>query len=274
MGIVGETSDAIEKATKALKGNPHGAQAVDLVAQSAEILATTLRNVLLPFAAINYGIDKARQYFETRFGPELQEKLGKVPPGDVVEPKAVIAGPVMQGIAYSFEDDSLRILYLNLLTSAMDGGRPDSAHPAYVEIIKQLSSRDARLLAGMREPAERRAWVYPAVRVRAKMLDGSGHSIAYQVILDAGLYFPEEHFSDVADLTALIENWVRLGLFTVDYTSQLMTEGAYDFTDRIPGLDGFRDALHAKQDRELEFDRGILRLTDFGSRFFRAVVET
>lgn len=67
-------------------------------------------------------------------------------PEDIVEPENYVAVPALQSISYSMDSEDLRDLFANLLASATDRNRKDNIHPSYVEIIKQLSPIDAKLL--------------------------------------------------------------------------------------------------------------------------------
>jgi hypothetical protein len=71
------------------------------VVPPALTIAKAINVVLLPIAAINFGYERARDYFQSRFESDLREKLADVPSDDVVEPKPPLAGPVMQGLAFS-----------------------------------------------------------------------------------------------------------------------------------------------------------------------------
>jgi len=59
------------------------------------------------------------------------EKAAGIPPEHVVEPKASIAGPALQALAFSHEEPDLREMYLNLLRASMDARTAKVAHPAF-----------------------------------------------------------------------------------------------------------------------------------------------
>jgi hypothetical protein len=58
----------------------------------------------------------------------------------------------MQGLAFSHDEQALRDMYLNLLATAMNRRDAESAHPAYVEIIKQLTAEEAQTLCSALSP--------------------------------------------------------------------------------------------------------------------------
>jgi hypothetical protein len=136
---------------KAAGDNPQVKEAASNLGQAAVTLTKTINNVLVPLAAINFAFDKARAYFSGKFQQEIAEKAKAIPEEHIVEPKASIAGPTLQGLALTHEEPDLKEMYLNLLATAMDGRAANLAHPAFVEIIKQLDSKDARLI---REPLQ------------------------------------------------------------------------------------------------------------------------
>lgn len=76
----------------------------------------------------------------------LAEKLKNVEPEKIVEPEAYVAIPALQAISYSMNSEKLRNLYANLLAKSMNSDTKDFVHPAYVNIISQMTPLDAQVL--------------------------------------------------------------------------------------------------------------------------------
>lgn len=85
-----------------------------------------------------YAIDETKKL--------LAQKLENVDPEKIVEPETYVAVPAIQAISYSMNSEELRNLYANLLAKAMNIDTKDQVHPAFVEIIKQMSPIDAKTL--------------------------------------------------------------------------------------------------------------------------------
>lgn len=85
-----------------------------------------------------YAIDETKKL--------LEKKLENVDPDKIVEPESYVAVPAIQAISYSMNSEELRNLYANLLAKAMNSDTKDMVHPSFVEIIKQMSPYDARVL--------------------------------------------------------------------------------------------------------------------------------
>lgn len=76
----------------------------------------------------------------------LAKKLEHVGEDKIVTPEAYVAVPAIQAISYSMNSEELRNLYANLLAKAMNSDTKDYVHPAYVNIISQMTPLDAKVL--------------------------------------------------------------------------------------------------------------------------------
>lgn len=87
-----------------------------------------------------------REYALAETEKLLAKKLEKVDEEKIVTPEAYVAVPALQAISYSMSNQELREMYANLLAKSMNLDTKDTIHPAFVEIIKQLSPIDAQVL--------------------------------------------------------------------------------------------------------------------------------
>src|SRR6516225_4176424 len=172
--------ELVGEVIKAAGDSPHVKEAANNLGQTAVTLTKTINNVLVPLAAINFAFDKARAYFQGRFQQEIAEKACAIPPEHIVEPKASIAGPTLQGLAFTHEEPNLKELFLNLLATSMDGRVASEAHPAFVEIIKQLDSEDARLV----QYTLRSENLVPIIQIRETFSNGAEYRILNNHVLD------------------------------------------------------------------------------------------
>lgn len=76
----------------------------------------------------------------------LAKKLEHVSAEKIVTPDAYVAVPAIQAISYSMDSKVLKNLYANLLARSMNISTKDWVHPAFIEIIKQLSPNDVQVL--------------------------------------------------------------------------------------------------------------------------------
>lgn len=106
--------DAIKTATsgialvgeiiKAAGDNPEVKEAGKNLGKTALTITKIINNALLPIAAVNFAFDKARIYYKEKFQQELSQKTSAIPSESIIEPKASIAGPALQGLAFTHEE--------------------------------------------------------------------------------------------------------------------------------------------------------------------------
>jgi hypothetical protein len=69
-----------------------------------------------------------------------------VPPEKIVEPNPRVAVPAAQALTYSLGDELVREMFANLMAADMSADSKAGAHPAFVELIKEMTPLDARIL--------------------------------------------------------------------------------------------------------------------------------
>ena len=77
---------------------------------------------------------------------ETIAELQKIKPENQIEPKLCIAGTAMDAAKYFVEEPDLRTMFAKLIASASDISKVTTVHPAFVEIIKQLTPFEAKIL--------------------------------------------------------------------------------------------------------------------------------
>ena len=75
---------------------------------------------------------------------KIQNKTQEIPEEFLQEPKLNIVGPALEASKYYIDSEILREMFANLISSSVDSRKSSKTHPSFVEIIKQLSSLDAK----------------------------------------------------------------------------------------------------------------------------------
>ena len=259
--VVGIASELL----KAAGNDPNVKAAGHQLGKAALTVARCINNALLPIAAVNFAFDKARGYFSTRFEAEMSAKAANIPPECVTDPKPSIAGPALQGLAFSYEEHDLKEMYLSLLASAMDTRRAQSAHPAFVEIIRQLTAEEALLLRRVL----RRVEGLPIGEVRLEDKTSHHWVMLYQHLIDLR---DTETGAAVENprLPAMIDNWARLGLVEVTYDKYLSGAPFYDPLHARSEVVRLR-AQRMTPQHDVGVRPGVLARTAFGQQFASVV---
>lgn len=83
---------------------------------------------------------------QDRFQRYLKRINDKVPEAQQINAHPQISGPVMDNLKYVEECSIITEMFLNLLARAIDKERVNEAHPAFANIIGQLSPDEAKIL--------------------------------------------------------------------------------------------------------------------------------
>lgn len=240
-------------------------EAAKNLGQTAVTITKTINTALLPLAAVNFAFDKAREYFSGEFQKDLLDRTKDIPLEHIADPKASVAGPALQGIAFANDEPDLKAMYLSLIATSMDKRTSQAAHPAFVEIIKQLSGSEAKLLAGLLQiPGS-----VPIAQIRASTVGQTGWRVRANHVMNLANLQTKEPVVEPS-LAALVDNWVRLGLVEVRYDQFLQGPDAYSWVEGRPEFQSLKASEESEQVK-ISFERGRAGRTDFGKLFAEAV---
>jgi hypothetical protein len=208
------------------------------------------------------GVSQA--YFEDTFPHEMGAKIADIPDENLITPPASIAVPALQGLSYSFEEPDLKELYLNLLTTASDNRQARRVHPAFADIIRQLSPAEAEVLPILF------ASPVPVVCVMLE-LEPSGISTAIiQHLFGRYDLIVKGELEEDRQVPMWVDNWLRLGLVSVHWEELPKNDHTYnyDWVEKHPHY--VRETRSCKG--RVYFNKGQMQSTEFGYEFSRAVL--
>jgi hypothetical protein len=218
------------------------------VGKALGTLGQAVNVALDPLRGLIWTYDQFRAFVVDRVGRELQYR--GVPAEDIITPDADVAVPVIEALRYT----KLRDNYAKLLATAMDSLSADQVHPAFPEMLKQITLDEARILEFL-----------PRVGLDQPMVD------LVRDIPDNGQFVIHRHVGTIgADagcerpgLTAeYIDNLCRLGLLEVPPGVHLVDDWRYD---RIRDLDLVKTT-------ELLVVKKMVGVTSLGGAFREACI--
>lgn len=122
----------------------------DLVHPSAESLGKTVslvpRTVAIWLSSWNRQVVNREESIKLAIDA-IESRVGKIPEEHLTEPPAHIAVPAIQQLAYCYDSEELRGMYANLLLSSMDDQTTEYVHPSLVQLLKEISPDEAKLLS-------------------------------------------------------------------------------------------------------------------------------
>lgn len=258
---VKETIDAVTGLVKAVPVYDDLVQpAAKELGKSLETLAKAINVALYPVSGLVWGFEQIKGFLDTK----LASKLKDVPPEDIIPPKPNVAGPAIEALRYTGHEESLSDMYANLLASAMNKNTAEGAHPAFVEVIKQLTPDEAKLMALFLKDEP-----FQVLSVRAELKTGNGGiTIAHNLSL-----FGERASLEVkALIPSYLDNLNRLGLIYIHNRDSYTDPGMYDELEASELVQHHKSLADARLDRTSSFVRGYVRLTDLGEQFGKVCV--
>jgi Abortive infection alpha len=154
------------------------------IGKSLVTVGKTLNIILAPLAAVVWGYERIQAFVETR----VAEKLRDVPTSRIVAPSPNVAGPVLEALRFAGHEEALRELYANLLASSLDSSTARNAHPAFVEIIKNMTPDEARILRCFSERTEA-----PLLNARLWNQDNTGYTVELRSVSNIGVQANCQH---------------------------------------------------------------------------------
>lgn len=256
-------AEIISKVVVIDKDEPTAQRAGSELAKVVVTVAETIQTCLLPFTALNCASKRAKKYFDDLFEKDIESVTKNIPADKVIEPKASVAAPAIQGLALTHDEASLKEMFLALLGSAMNSDTAESVHPGFADIIRQLDAEEASLLASVLRVA------VPLSVVQLRLPAG----LADYVVVKNHILNVVDDLGQPATYPKLgiwVDNWQRLGLVTVSYADTKWWNRDTYWAQDLPSVqEAMESTNHALTPSHLA--PGKLHLTELGKAFAKAV---
>lgn len=184
----------------------------------------------------------------------------------IVPPENYVAVPALQQIAYCFDSDELRNMYANLLASSMQKDKKWQVHPGFVEIIKQISPDEAKIIKIMwniRKEA--------VITLRAENDKNEG----VDIVSNVSLIGYKANCENPLNVAVYINNLSRLGLLNnLSGFNYLTNDKLYEEIYELDYIKKEKDNIINRNDglNIPNFEKGYIELTDFGKTFCKVCV--
>lgn len=172
-----------------------------------------------------------REVYLVDYKKKMYEKIDTIPNEKLQEPKMRIVGPAIEASKFYIEEEAFREMFAELIASTCNIDYADKVHPAFPEIIKQLSPLDVKFLELFKGNR-----TFPCCEIYAQHVDKS-ITPCLHVLLDIKNSSKQFDYQEELLLTETIENLGRLGLMikngnvlelNYDY-NQFKTHWLYDY---------------------------------------------
>lgn len=220
-----------------------------------------------------YPIRKYNIYAEKKleeFKEELTLKMKKIPENKITEPSINILGPTLEALKYNLNEEHIKEMFTNLLLADINKDEKHKISPAYIEIIKQLSPVDARIIStifALDDIGDYNLYEMKGYDKNDKNTFTQTKLYTIRVLnMHSIIFIPKAIF--ILDTT--LENLKRLGIVE----TRLMIERVKDnYTNRLAEAYIEADILEDLEDTEYGADVYLLSFTKFGRNFIELCMQ-
>ena len=188
----------------------------------------------------------------------LKEKVSKIPENKLCEPEPYVAIPAMQQLSYCENNESLRDMYANLLASSMNIDTKWNVHPAFVDIIKQLTPDEAKFLKKL--PANIMI-LHPLIDVKMSKKPEAGSHTLISNFTTFGL----DVIENKGNICSYIENLERLKIIEIPALSSISNKEVYE---ELKNSEMLKNSIHSsfKEHFTIDYNYKLFNVTNFGAK--------
>jgi hypothetical protein len=230
------------------------------VGKGLHLVAKAVNAALVPVEAFVWGVDQIREFVHTR----VAKKLENVPPDEIQPPKPHIGVPTIDALRYTGSEPDLADLYANLLATSMDRATAYTAHPGFVDIIKNMCPDEARIMRYLSKVHK-----YPLVDVRLVQRSDQTFHVTHRHVSLLGVDSQCEHPPLASNY---IDNLERLGLLEVRTDVRMSAEEPYKRIEEYPQVASILADLKKVEGKSVEVDKFRVEVTDLGKQFIGTCV--
>lgn len=234
------------------------------VKATGEVVALIPKTINAALAPLRQWIDK-KEFNVTATKKLLEAKLEKIGAEHIVTPEPYVAIPALQAISYAMSSEVLRNLYANLLACSMNDSMKNRVHPAFVEIIKQLSPDEAKFIKLLANEDN-----VPLLGVRRVVNEEGGFFIELDNFTCIAEKVCDNH--NPVDIARYIDNLCRLKIIEVPEGRYLAGENTYKFLENHPIVMKLMNTSLPEGQR-WEIEKKKLEITAFGNEFINVCVK-
>ena len=217
-------------------------------------LQGTVRVCLAPISVMVWSYDKIAAYLDEAIPRYFEER--KILKDKIVSPDPAIAVPTIEALRYA-NKDIIKEMLVNILGASMNVETANFVHPSFVEIIRQITPDEAKILKQL--PVK--GLCEPLVDVEIEKDNAEGRFGVYSnygvIGYEADCEYPEK-------ISLYVDNLKRLALVKIPENTFLIDEWRYE---KIVNSVHYKDIVEeVKKEGEVFYVKRMIGLTDYGMR--------
>lgn len=251
------------------------------VLDTAKFVSKTLPaipKVVNDFIELSIGnwIEYKNSLSKEKFKIKLKEKLEQISKDKIIEPKLSILGPALEASKYYIEEEEIQELFSNLIASSMNEDISKYVHHSFVEVIKQLSPLDAKILKELDEKN-------PIIDIYYEYNFKKSGFMKLHLGNEAFLVYENLFFNEripEAELNSIsLDNLIRHGLIKINKDISLIKKGVYSHLENSKAILELNEKIKNKvspfdkEDGQITIKYHVLLLTSYGETFKKVCIK-
>ncbi len=223
-----------------------------------------------------YSKIKECEYKIKEIDKKLEEKYNKIPDENKTEPRTNILGPAVDILKYNLEDAQQYIqeMFINIISNDLDKSKQSKVLPAYIEIIKQLNSNDAKFLKMLKDSNLIHDLPIIQLELQFRFNEEFRYISGYVICLsDTGCKLTDSinqsiimpQFIEISQI--VLDNLLRLQIVNIPVGECLAIEDVYEKTFKayraLPKFNQYSNNDNAY----VTYQKCKIEFTDFGKNF-------
>lgn len=185
----------------------------------------------------------------------VREKASQIPYEKLSEPEPYVAVPTIQQLSYCYDSEELREMYANLLISSMNVDTKYNVHPSFVDIIKQITPDEAKLLKRLSQED-----AFPLIDIKLQKEKGYNYVLKNFTNICEGICdCPNEVYS-------YLDNFERLKLINILPSTAINNDDEYKILENDEKVKNIMNGTCGENEKFV-IERHLFYLTDYGKNF-------
>lgn len=249
-------SETVDKAIDKLVKPVYDDVAKPAINTGKEILSFCSKFIVSGIKPYMYSKIKECEYKIKEIDRQLEEKYNNIIDENKTEPRTNILGPAVDVLKYNLEEEHIKEMFINLIGNDLDKTKQSRVLPAYIDIVKQLSYDDANFLKYFKD---NQLSLEPIMELQINSPDGGFLNPSNDIVL-----INNNDLQIVPSI--IIDNLSRLKIIEINFEKHFYNSSIYD-----NAFQKFKEqsclGMISNSYEKLDFSKGLIRLTDFGSNF-------
>lgn len=211
------------------------------------------------------------EYKKREIDQKLSNKYNTIPENKRVQPRMNIMGPAVDLLKYNLDENHIKDIFVNIMTSEMNSDKQEKVLPSYIDIVRQLSKKDAQTLKALHDLYKsKEKFQFPLDIIRAKPNDSSNGYVDIDKYI-IGSASKKENVVSLHTIkldSIVIDNLCRLELLKI-YDEKFIP----DIDDYEIGFESIKNKYSDLGNFELYYEKGVTELTEYGLNFINICFE-